>query len=71
MSIPGARKLAPGVYDHDGELHVDLEEFIRAQGGNPYDARDREIAENAIRTVAAEWGVPVAERDKRSGGTLG
>jgi hypothetical protein len=66
MSIPaGARKLAPGVYDHDGELHVDFEEFIRAAGGNPASPADRETAERAIRRVAARQGIPVEERDKR------
>lgn len=42
------KRLAPGVYDWRGELHVDLEEFVEAAGGDPTSDADRAKAIEAI-----------------------
>ena len=35
-SIPaGAHRIAPGVYSHDGELHLDAAELLEAHGYEP------------------------------------
>jgi hypothetical protein len=65
MGVPrGARRLAPGVYDHAGGLHVDLAELVRATGGDPADPRDVAAAEAAVARVAAEHGVAFDVREK-------
>ena len=62
-NIPaGAHKLGPGAYDHDGELHIDLEEFVIASGGDPDNPADRARALEVIKRVAGAEGIPVDER---------
>lgn len=53
-----ARRLMPGIYDRNGELHINLDEFIVAAGGDPGNPQDVSTAEEAIVKVAAEWGIP-------------
>lgn len=59
MSVRG-KPLGNGFYDRDGELHVDLEEFVVAAGGDP---RSEEDLATAIRAIERE-GIPVEVREK-------
>jgi hypothetical protein len=61
MSIPkDARLILPGVYDTpDGTMHIDLEQFLAAAGGNPRSERDRATAMRAIARVLAREGIEI------------
>ena len=60
----GAKPLGPGVYSTpDGSMHVDLDAYILAAGGNPNSERDRETALRTLHQVMAERGIPVEERE--------
>lgn len=50
--------LMPGVYDYHGEVHVDLDEYILACGGDPESQVDRETALAVLDRVCAQFGVP-------------
>jgi hypothetical protein len=55
--------LMPGIYDYNGELHVDINEYILACGGDPASEADREAAARVIARVGAEQSIPVVEVD--------
>lgn len=55
--------LMPGVYDHDGELHVDADEFIRAVGGDPASEVDQAGARRIIARLCAGLGIECVEVD--------
>lgn len=52
------KRLAPGVYDWRDELHVDLEEFVTAAGGDPTSDADRAKAIEAIERGVG-GGIPI------------
>jgi hypothetical protein len=53
--------LMPGIYEHDGELNIDLDEYIRACGGDPASKADRRTACRVIARVCAEHGIDCIE----------
>lgn len=52
------KRLAPGVYAVGDELHVDLEEFVTAAGGDPTSDADRVKAMEAIER-GVDGGIPI------------
>ena len=61
MIPEGARQLSPGFYAYANKLHIDLDEFIRAAGGNPRSEVDRALAERIVHEKAADLAIPVDE----------
>lgn len=59
------RRVAPGIYDWQGELHIDEREFIVGARGNPDDPRDVATARSVIQRVAEDQGIPLAEVETR------
>jgi hypothetical protein len=55
--------LMPGIYDWNGELHVDIDEFVLAAGGNPASEVDRDTAARVIARVSTAQGIPIVEVD--------
>lgn len=55
------KRLQPGIYEVGDELHVDLEEFVAAAGGDPTSDADREKAIVAIQEALArnDRGIPI------------
>jgi hypothetical protein len=61
MADVRGKRLAPGIYEQGDELHVDLEEFVLAAGGDPTSDADRAKAIEAIQRVGAEAQIPEVE----------
>lgn len=57
MSGPLYRKIAPGVYERDGEMHLDIPELLRANGyaDTP---ENRETMIQAAEEIARQAGIP-------------
>jgi hypothetical protein len=61
-SIPaGAKTVGRGFYEVGDELHIDIDEYIVASGGDPADLRDRATALRIILEVAEGHGIPVTQ----------
>lgn len=56
--------LAPGVYAYQGELHLDLEAFVIASGGDPTDEQDVHKAIEKVIEIAEERGIEVEIGEK-------
>lgn len=61
------KRLAPGVYDWRGEMHVDLEEFVTAAGGDPTSDADRAKAIEALQRFGEESEIPEVEVRHKDG----
>jgi hypothetical protein len=56
-SIPvGAQQLAPGIYSHDGTMHLDAAEFLEANGYEPT-PENQDRLEAAAGEIAAAYGL--------------
>lgn len=56
------RKLAPGLYDNDGELHIDAVEYLLDKGIEPTPENQQALAD-AMHDVARDRSIPSEERD--------
>jgi hypothetical protein len=54
----GALRLKPGVYSLRGEMHIDADELLRAEGIEP-SAANQDTLERAARRACAGLGIPV------------
>lgn len=52
------RQLAPGVYDDDGTLHLDLPAMLEA-AGYADTPQNRDTLERSAQNLAAELGIPI------------
>lgn len=66
-NTPGAKQIAPGVYEVGDELHVDAIEICEAQGF-PATPENQAVAERAVREVFGGHGVPIETRDEKGAG---
>ena len=58
-----SRPLGPGIYAAaDGAMHIDLEDFVIASGGDPESKADCEKALEIIQRAASDHGIPIEER---------
>lgn len=59
------KRLAAGIYAVGDQIEVELDEFVRALGGDPTDPVDVENAEKAIAGVCAAHGIPYQTLEDR------
>lgn len=56
-AIPaGAQKLAPGIYSHDGAMHIDAAELLEAHGYEPTPENQARL-EAQLDTIADAYGI--------------